>query len=102
MKNPKNGTARLPGQETEQSESMSPSEFITSHVDEFIVKNGRSPAVILISQDVLKDLYEELKHSGLLPKDKEVYSVALMLRQQISMAGVEVAIVGGTKRFGLL
>lgn len=97
-----NGTTRMPPMESKETEAPSPSEFIAESLASFEKKNNRRPHLILMSSDVMRDLHRELKLSGRIPKEVRPFSTSLMLREPITMYGIEVCLIGGTKRFALI
>lgn len=84
------------------SRPPTPSEFVASKVEEFYKENQRQPTLILMSSDVLRDLYKELKALGLRPPNAPPFSVALMLREPMTFRNIEIALIGGSRRMALV
>lgn len=80
---------------------QTPMEFIKKNMLQFEEEHGRKPAVMLVSKDLLKDLFRESKHHGLLPQGT-VFSITLLLNTPMKLWGCEIALIGGEKRMALL
>lgn len=80
-----------------------PSDFILKNINEFIEKQGRNPALIIMSKDVIRSLYREIQRKGVLPPDKDkLFSITMILEERIAFGGTEVVICGGKERFALI
>ena len=85
-----------------QETKKTPSEFVMGVMKDFVKEHNRKPGVILMSPDILKDVYKELKARRLLPPDAGPFSLALITKKPMQFAGIEVAIIGGEKRLALI
>lgn len=79
-----------------------PSVFFERAMINFEEKNGRKPAMIVVSPDVLRDVYKEFKRNGMLPANAGPFSLVTITRKPFSYSGVEIVICGGEKRFALI
>lgn len=82
-------------------EPTSAVEFTQNSIHDYL-QQGNTINLIIMSKDVLKDIYKEMKVKGMLPKPVPPFSVALMLNSPIKVAGYEVVLCGGQKRFALI
>lgn len=79
----------------------SANDFLKRCIEDYVQKQSRPPALIVMSSDVLRRLGKEAKLAGGIPKDK-VISVSLMLKEPMVYGGVEIVVCGGENRMALI
>jgi hypothetical protein len=87
----------------ETQEQQTPMQFIIQCIGEYKSTREADPSLILMSVDVLRSLSKEAKSMSTPGTDTLKYnSVMILLKETIMFAGIEIAVVGGEKRFTLI